>query len=332
MGTLKKTAAIICSAATLAFAGLSASVFAYDTVKLEDRASELSSGKMMYVADEVYAQAGETVEYSVYVQNNAGYTTGGIAMYYDPALKFVMADSIKVECEKGTGADGLTPTHSLNEEANIFGFSTMGTTNCTYDGKVYTVKLIVPADAQPGSTYPIKLEVVEMLNQKRELVDCTTVAGWIKVPDVTATTTSTTVSNTTTDIVTTTTTASVTSTVITTTTAAPPTPVSTTTTASPVQPVGSTTTTAAPIPGGTTTTTVTERHTEKITDDTQHQAGDDEQTTANRNNGNGKNNNNTTPTAGKKTDATKTGDAGVAVAAAALMIAGASAVVFRRRK
>ncbi|MCQ2408625.1 MAG: cohesin domain-containing protein [Oscillospiraceae bacterium] len=326
MGTLKKTAAIICSAATLAFAGLSATVFAYDTVKLENRAEELNSGKMMYVADEVYAAAGETVDYTVYVQNNDGYTSGGIAMYYDPALEVVMADSIKAYCVKGSGAEGLAATHSLNKEANIFGFSVMGTEDCKFDGKVYTIRFTVPADAQPGSTYPIKLEVVEMLNRKGTLVDCTTVAGWIKVPDVIAATTSTT------NIVLTTTAAPTvsTSTVISTTTAVPPIPenTTTTTTASPVQPDGSTTTTAAQILG-TTTTTVSERHTERITDDTKHNAGDDEQTTASRNNGGS---NSTTPTPGKKTEATKTGDSGVAVAFAALMIAGVSAVVCRRKK
>ena len=334
MGTLKKTAAIICSVAALAFAGVSAySVYAYETVRLEDRAEELTADKITYVADEVYAQAGETVDYSVYVQKNSGYTTGGITMYYDPQLKIVMADEIKAYCVKGFGAEGLSMTHSLNEKASIFGFSTMGVQNCTYDGKVYTIRFTVPDDAVPGSTYPIRLETVQMLNAKSELIDCTTVAGWIKVPDVTTTTTSVTVTSTTTatDRITTTTTDI--TTVSSTTTTAEPIPVSsTTTTASPEQ-GDSTTTTSAPIPGpGSTTTSQTERHTEKITDDTKHNPGDQEQTTANRTTAKPANGNSSGTSAGSKTDATKTGDSGVAVAAAALMIAGASAFVFRRKK
>ena len=232
MGTLKKTAAIICSVAALAFAGVSAySVYAYETVKLEDRAEELTADKIMYVADEVYAQAGETVDYSVYVQKNSGYTTGGISMYYDPQLKIVMADEIKAYCVKGLGAEGLSMTHILNEKANIFGFSTMGTQNCTNDGKVYTIRFTVPDDAVPGSTYPIRLETVQMLNAKSELIDCTTVAGWIKVPDVTTTTTSVTVTNTTTTTERITTTTDIT-TVSSTTTSAEPNPGSSTTTES----------------------------------------------------------------------------------------------------
>lgn len=335
MGTLKKTAAIICSVAALAFAGVSAySVYAYETVKLEDRAEELTADKIMYVADEVYAQAGETVDYSVYVQKNAGYTTGGITMYYDSRLKVVMADEIKAYCVKGFGAEGLSMTHSLNEKASIFGFSTMGTQNCTYDGKVYTIRFTVPDDAVPGSTYPIRLETVEMLNAKSELIDCTTVAGWIKVPDVTTTTTSVTVTSTTTatDRITTTTTDI--TTVSSTTTTAEPIPGSSTTTTAAPNPGSSTTTTSAPIPGSgsTTTTSQTERHTEKITDDTKHNPGDQEQTTANRTTAKPANGNSSGTSAGSKTDATKTGDSGVAVAAAALMVAGASAFVFRRKK
>lgn len=336
MGTLKKTAAILCSVAALAFAGVSAySVYAYETVKLEDRADELTAGKIMYVADEVYAQAGETVDYTVYVQKNSGYTTGGITMYYDPQLKIVMADEIKAYCVKGLGAEGLSMTHSLNEKASIFGFSTMGTQNCTNDGKVYTIRFTVPDDAVPGSTYPIRLETVQMLNAKSELIDCTTVAGWIKVPDVTTTTTSVTVTNTTTTTERITTTTTDITTVSSTTTSAEPNPGSstTTTTAEPA-PGSSTTTTSAPIPGpgSTTTTSQTERHTEKITDDTKHNPGDQEQTTANRTTAKPTNGNSSSPTAGSKTEATKTGDSGVAVAAAALMIAGASAFVFRRKK
>ena len=333
MGTLKKTAAIICSVAALAFAGVSAySVYAYETVKLEDRAEELTADKIMYVADEVYAQAGETVDFSVYVQKNSGYTTGGITMYYDPQLKIVMADEIKAYCVKGLGAEGLSMTHILNEKANIFGFSTMGTQNCTNDGKVYTIRFTVPDDAVPGSTYSIRLETVQMLNAKSELIDCTTVAGWIKVPDVTTTTTSVTVTNTTTTTERITTTTDIT-TVSSTTTSAEPNPGSSTTTAAP-NPGSSTTTTSAPIPGSgsTTTTSQTERHTEKITDDTKHNPGDQEQTTANRTTAKPANGNSSGTSAGSKTEATKTGDSGVAVAAAALMVAGASAFVFRRKK
>lgn len=323
MGTLKKTAAILCGAATLALAGVSAfSVNAFETVDLEDRADELNASKMMYVADEVYAAAGETVNYSVYVQNNTGYSSGGITMYYDPALQIVMADEIKAKCEKGPGADGLTMTHSLNSKANIFGFSVMGTDNCKNDGIVFKIQFTVPENAEAGAVYPIRLETVQIIDEKSELVDCTTVAGWIKVPDaITTTTTTVTVTTTSTQPI---------SDVTTTTTAEPAPPVTTTTTSAPGPDGGTTTTTSAvPKDEGTTTSTIqTDRKTEKITDDTQHNPGDQEQTTAKRTTSA----NNSNPNAGKKSEATKTGDTGVAVAAAALMIAGASAVIFRRKE
>lgn len=320
MKALKKAAAIICS--TIAAAGLAVSsmtAMAYDPVELDDRAAELKSGIVNLIADEVYAEPGETVSYRLLIQNNTGYAPSGIALIYDEALTPVMVEnSAKPEMKWGDASYGLTKANTLNADKHLIGYSSVGTENCTNDGTIYTVQFKVPSDAKEGTEYPLELNVEHFLNAKADPVDYNTVKGWIRVrkPEVT-----TTVVTTTSDTSTSTSTTTVSNITVTTT-----------------KPDGSekeTTTTTSQTAPTTTSTTVTsnietDASTASNTKKTDRQDPvSSEPTTASRAGTTASNKKQ--PTSGSTT-AVKTGDPGVGIAVAALALSASVAVVLKRKK
>ena len=71
MRALKKVIAFVGSAAAaISLAASAMTAFAFQPVDLDDRASELKSGITNIIADEVYAEPGETVSYRGMIRNN----------------------------------------------------------------------------------------------------------------------------------------------------------------------------------------------------------------------------------------------------------------------
>ena len=322
MRALKRVIAFVGSAA--AAIGLAASAmtaFAFEPVDLDDRASDLKNGVANIIADEVYAEPGETVSYRVMIKYNSGYGPSGIALTYDSALTPVKeADGIKPALKWGDGAYGLTQTCSLNEEKHLVAIGTTGTQNCTKDGVIYTAKFVVPADAKENTVYPMTLRIDKFLNAKTNVVENNPVNGWIRIrkpsKETTVSTTSATISTTTTTLTTVTT-------------------VSTSKSSVTTEPTTSKSVTN-PTTVSSTVSTVTKIETEvstvSNTSKTDRQdPNKSEPTTASRQNG-------VTATTKKAattsstTTATKTGDAGVGVAAAALLLSGTVAAVCKRKK
>ncbi len=304
MKTLRKAAAIFGSAAALiAFSAGAMHAFAFEQVDLRDRTEEIKSGVTNLVADEVYAEAGETVSYRVSVTNNAGYANCGFALNFDPKLGVVKEENGKPELKAGDGSYGLTNSYSVNDEKSIIGFATMGTDNCTKNEAIYTVKFIVPDQAKEGDTYPLTLTVEKFLDSKTKPVEYNTVAGWIKVRAVTTT------AATTTQTEKATTTTSTTAKEV---------------TESNTKPSEGTTTVQTTVTTDITTDISTVSNTSKTN------RNQDDVTTASRPTG--------TTATGKSqassstTTSVKTGDTGVGVALAALMLAGATAFVCKRKK
>lgn len=322
MRTIKKAIAVLSSVAAAAVVTAGAlSAFAFDPVDLKDRASEMKSG-LNLIADEVYAEPGETVLYNVYIQNNTGYAASGIGLVYDQALSPVIKESNdRPDLTYGDGSYMLSKSADYSAAEHRIGVGTMGDEDCTRDGIVFTAKFVVPADAKENDEYKLTLDIDKFLDEKTDKVDYSTVDGWIRIRKKAVTTTAT-------SVTTTVTTSDTTSVTVPTTTTAPVT-VPTVITSSETVP-----TTSSAQPTTVTTTITTDVSTVSNTSKTDREDPGSEPTTASRKNNGGAQTTKApaSSTTTTKTTATKTGDAGVGVAAAALMLSAATAVTFKRKK
>lgn len=322
MRTIKKAIAVLSSVAAAAVVTAGAlSAFAFDPVDLKDRASEMKSG-LNLIADEVYAEPGETVLYNVYIQNNTGYAASGIGLVYDQALSPVIKESNdRPDLTYGDGSYMLSKSADYSAAEHRIGVGTMGDEDCTRDGIVFTAKFVVPTDAKENDEFKLTLDIDKFLDEKTDKVDYSTVDGWIRIRKKAVTTTAT-------SVTTTVTTSDTTSVTVPTTTTAPVT-VPTVITSSETVP-----TTSSAQPTTVTTTITTDVSTVSNTSKTDREDPGSEPTTASRKNNGGAQTTKApaSSTTTTKTTATKTGDAGVGVAAAALMLSAATAVTFKRKK
>ena len=314
MFSLKKTSALLCSAAALAVFGAAAfSANAFDTVDLDDRASELTADKVNIVADEVYAEPGETVDFRVMLSGNTGYADCGIGLVFDPQLSLELADDGEPKMKIGDAARGLQTEYTLNDKKNRIAFSSIGKSNNKDSGMLYTVQFTVPEDAKENDEYPLTVDIVHLLDKDTAAVPSAAVNGWIKVRMPVVTTTAAPVPATTTVI--TTTTAPVTEPPVVTTVTTPEPVIVTTPDTTPAPPD------TTPEPVTVTTPETTEPVTEPIT----------KKTTRDINPGNVA----TTAQGGTKpaVNAVKTGDVGSGAAAAGLLLAvTTAALVAPKRK
>lgn len=320
MRALKKVIAFVGSAAAaISLAASAMTAFAFQPVDLDDRASELKSGITNIIADEVYAEPGETVSYRVMIQNNKGYGPSGIALNYDAALTPVLeANGVKPALKWGDGSYGLTKSYSINQEKHLLGIGTSGTDNCEKDGVIYTAQFVVPADAKENTVYPMTLTIDKFLDAATDPVANNPVNGWIRVrKPVEETTVSTTKATTTTTTLTTVTTVSTSKSSVST---------EPTTSKSVTNPttVSSTVTTVTKIETDVSTVSNTSK-----TD--RQDPNKSEPTTASRQGGVTATTKKAT-TSSSTTTATKTGDAGVGIAVTALLLSGTVAAVCKRKK
>ena len=305
--TIAKIAAVVCSAATLGALGIAASA----QTTLDVNPGTVTETTIL--AGKVEAEPGETVEFPVYIYQpeDVHYAATGLRLIYAEGLT-IQKNKRDDYGTKGVAGDDVTQTFILNDKVRTLGLGTMGTSGEWDSGVAYTCLVKVPDNATPGTQYDMKMEIESWLDKKSQPVPAHTVDGWIKITGEPKETTTTQAPA----PVTTTTTAAPAP--VTTTTTAAPAPVTTTTTAAPAP--GTTTTTAAPIGGSTTTTDGKADGSTTTTG----KGGSAATTTAKPSSGGS--------SSGSKTDATKTGDAGVGVAVAGLMIAAGAAVAATRKK
>ena len=327
MESIKKAAAILCSAAALAVFGAAAfPANAFETVDLDDRAGELKANSLNIIADEVYAEPGETVDYRVLISGNTGFTNSGIALVYDEALTVKSKGRDDPELEVGNVAKNLITGDSLNEGEHIVAFSSSGTVNVTENGTLFTVHLTVPSDAADGATYPLKIEIRHFQDEMSVSVPHTTVDGWVKIRKPVVTT------------VVTTTKAPVTTTAAPVTSTAPVTTAVTSSTAPPVTeppvtqpPVTEPPVTQPPETEAPPVTTVTEPVVQPPV--TTSEPAATEPVTSKTNRSVDPNHGATTAKGGTKANAVQTGEAGSGAAVTGLLLAlGTAAAMNKRRK
>ena len=176
----KKAAAVLCSATTLLAMG-AANVM-----------SASAEGIVTISADQIYAEAGATgVAFSIYMENNPGYAASGIGVHYDPALTCNLNPSNTESAlfEQGPASSGLTGIILVDTEQCIAGWAYMGFGTNGDDGIMFTLHFDIPADAEPGTVYPIEIVTDMIADDKGNNFEFTDVAGWIAIPEETTTTT-----------------------------------------------------------------------------------------------------------------------------------------------
>lgn len=319
-----KIAAVVCSTSTML--ALSVTVGAVKMVEPVSDYDGIESGITNIVGAHVYAEPGEVVEYEVHLVNNTGIAQGGFGIHYPAGLKPVMdlegEDPTIIKMGGGPAGDSLMQMFSSNlaDDERIAGVAMMSPTQAgdKDDGMFCYATFEVPKEATPGTIYKMEIQVNAWKTYFNDPIPYHAIDGWIEVvgPETTTTTTATTPAPTTT------TTAPVTST-----TNPPATTPNPGTTTAPITTVsgGDVTTTAqvTTVSGGNgdetgdaTTTTTTAAPTPAPGTTTPAPAAPTPGTT----------------TKAPAQSATKTGDAGVGVAAAALLLAAGSAVVASTKK
>ena len=118
--------AVACSIATLGALGIAASAQTNDPID----ESKLTAGKVNIVAGVVKAEAGETVEFPVYVYNNKapGFAATGIQLYHDKDLTPVIkANGLPDGKLKEVALDPiLSPSWDYNADELLIALGTMG--------------------------------------------------------------------------------------------------------------------------------------------------------------------------------------------------------------
>lgn len=173
----KKAVALVCGAATMLSVGAALSASA--------------SGPMVFSADQIYAEPGQIVDYSVKLSNNQGYAASGLSLFFDERLEIQNTSGRSIKpVDAGPAAAGLSTTLGYHDTKHQIGWSTMGNgDDCTADGILYTLKIKVPADAKPGDTFVMDLgEISQLVNSAKETREWQLVDGWIKIAPVTTTT------------------------------------------------------------------------------------------------------------------------------------------------
>lgn len=321
MKNWKKAAALFCgTAAAMLFAAHALSAFAFESVELADRMDQLTDGITGILADEVYAEPGETVEFSVMIGNNIGYTNIGISLMYDEQLAVILNDRGRADLTYGPASADLVHANTLNTERCVIGYTSMGDVEVDVDGVIFTAKFTVPADAEIGTVYPMELHVENLTDRLTRPQVYTVVDGWIEVyrPETTTAATTTAASAATTGT-------SATTAATTQVTEDTETTTEETTSERITQDSSAVRTT-------TSTTLVTDSSTEKSTKKTDRDPTREVTTSGKGGTGSSGGTKSPTTVTTPKIESSRTGDAGAGAAAAAGVLAGITAIFFRKRK
>lgn len=117
----------------------------------------------------------KNVPVNVKIWNNPGFTSGGIQVYLDPAVKPVVGEieelvnKPKVKIKLGTTVDGFMYSCLYGEEDNVVGIGFAGGSNQSLDnGTIFTFYIDVPADAESGTQYEIRTNVDSLSGNDRK--------------------------------------------------------------------------------------------------------------------------------------------------------------------
>ena len=154
-----------------------------------DRRSEATEGLTSIIANQIYAEPGETVYYGINVYQNTGFSASGFLLQYDSRLEPVMNQHGTVE--KRNGDLGAIVLSVINPKMNQIAFGTESSEQLPKDGEICSFAFKVPNYAKAGDIFTMRLTVDECVDYKTNAVPYTVLNGWIMIPKETTTTTRT---------------------------------------------------------------------------------------------------------------------------------------------
>lgn len=137
-----------------------------------------------FYCDTIYGEAGEEVKFDVLVANNPGFSGCGLRLYYDKRLTPVTNGGRQPNLTNGPAAEGLFAMPYLTAAEYCIGFNAFGTRNAEADGTLFTARFVIPEEAQPGESFPMRLEFDYLDNAAHKDLTKTVVCqdGWIALP------------------------------------------------------------------------------------------------------------------------------------------------------
>lgn len=174
-------------------AGSSESADSSGTDKAEDRWTtdhpyEIGSEPTIAVEPFTVKAGDKNVPVNVKIWNNPGFTSGGIQVYPDPALKPVTGEieelvgKPKAKIKLGTTMDGFMYSALYGAEENVVGIGFAGGSNQSLDnGILFTFYVDVPADAKSGTKYEVRCNVDALSGNDRKSAKVTVPVSVITV-------------------------------------------------------------------------------------------------------------------------------------------------------
>ena len=163
------------------------------TDKAEDRWTtdhpyEIGSAPTIAVEPFTVKAGDKNVPVNVKIWNNPGFTSGGIQVYPDPALKPVTGEieelvgKPKAKIKLGTTMDGFMYSALYGEDDNVVGIGFAGGSNESLDnGILFTFYVDVPADAKSGTKYEVRCNVDALSGNDRKSAKVTVPVSVITV-------------------------------------------------------------------------------------------------------------------------------------------------------
>ena len=174
-------------------AGSSESADSRGTDTAEDRWTaehpyEIGSEPTIAVEPFTVKAGDKNVPVNVKIWNNPGFTSGGIQVYPNPALKPVTGEieelvgKPKVKVKLGTTMDGFMYSALYGEDDNVVGIGFAGGSNQSLDnGILFTFYVDVPADAKSGTQYEIRCHADALSGNDRKSAKVTVPVSVITV-------------------------------------------------------------------------------------------------------------------------------------------------------
>ena len=127
-------------------------------------------------------RAGDIIDFPVYIYNNTGYGPAGIRLVYDAAVNPLISSNEKY-ATPGEASDSLSVYPTWTPERYSVSFGTMSQKNELDSGIIFTARIQVPSDSEPGTIYPMKVEIDKFLDKDNMPVKYTLYDGWIRITD-----------------------------------------------------------------------------------------------------------------------------------------------------
>ena len=127
---------------------------------------------------------GNTVEFPLYLVNNAGFSDMKINLIYEERMEPVFYQNGHLIMQMGKADERYGCYYELNAEQHTITMEPSFNDNYPKNGLFCTVKMKLPDDVRPGDKYPMTIETELVQDDKGEAVEHVTINGYIAVSEL----------------------------------------------------------------------------------------------------------------------------------------------------